>query len=60
MGEGSDSSSSSPQIVDEEALSLVGKRKGKENRKKGGKKNLDMSKVKCIICHNRDTLPHSA
>ena len=42
MGQGSSSSSSAPQIVDEEALSLIGKRKGKAKRKKGGKKNLDM------------------
>ena len=37
----------------EEALSLTGKSKGKEKRKKDGKKNLDMSKVKCFICHKQ-------
>ena len=51
MGQGSGSSSSAPQIVDEEAPSLTGKSKGKEKRKKGGKKNIDMSKVKCFIYH---------
>ena len=51
MGQGSGSSNSAPQIVDEEALALTGKSKGKEKRKKDGKKNLDMSKVKCFICH---------
>ena len=53
MGQGLGSSSNSPQIVDEEALSLTGKRKGKEKRKKDGKKNLDVSKVKCFICHKQ-------
>ena len=51
MGQGSGSSSSAPQIVDEEALALTGKRKGKEKRKNGGKNNLDISKVKCFIFH---------
>ena len=37
--------------MDEEALFVTGKRKGKEKRKKDGKKNLDVSKVKCFICH---------
>ena len=53
MGQGSDSSSSAPHIVDEEALSLTGKSKGKAKRKKDGKKNLDVSKVKCFICHKQ-------
>ena len=53
MGQGSGLSSSAPQIVDEEALALTGKSKGKEKKKKGGKKNLDMSKVKCFIYHNQ-------
>ena len=53
MGQGSGSSSSSPQIVDEEALALIGKSKVKAKKKKGGKKNLDMSKVKCFICHKQ-------
>ena len=53
MGQGSCSSNSAPQIVDEEALALTGKSKGKVKRKKGGKKNLDMSKVKCFICHKQ-------
>ena len=53
MGQGSDSSSSAPQIVDEEALALTGKSKGKAKRKKGGKKNLDMSKVKCFIYYKQ-------
>ena len=39
--------------MDEEALTLVGKSKGKAKKKKGGKKNLDMSKVKCFICHKQ-------
>ena len=42
MGQGSGSSSIAPQIVDEEALALIGKSKGKEKRKKDGKKNLDI------------------
>ena len=50
MDQGSGSSSSAPQIVDEEALALTRKSKGKAKRKKGGKKNLDVSKVKCFIC----------
>ena len=53
MGQGSSSSSSAPQIVDEEALALTGKSKGKAKRKKDGKKNLDVSKVKCFICHKQ-------
>ena len=51
MGQGSVSFSSAPQIVDEEALALAVKRKGKAKKKKGGEKNIDMSKVKCFICH---------
>ena len=39
--------------MDEEALALTGKSKGKAKKNKGGKKNLDMSKVKCFICHNQ-------
>ena len=53
MGQGSGSSSSAPQIVDEEALALARRSKGKEKRKKGGKKNIDMSKVKCFICRKQ-------
>ena len=54
MGQGSGSSSSAPQIVDEEALALTGKSKGgKAKRKKDGKKNLDVLKVKCFICHKQ-------
>ena len=53
MGQGSGSSSSSQQIVDEEALALTGKRKSKEKRKKDGKKNLDVSKVKCFVFHKQ-------
>ena len=37
--------------MDEEALALTGKSKGKAKMKKGVKKNLDMSKVECFICH---------
>ena len=53
IGQGSSSSNSAPQIVDEEALALRGKSKGKAKRKKDGKKNLDVSKVKCFICHKQ-------
>ena len=53
MGQGSGSSSSAPQIVDEDALALTWKSKGKEKRKKDRKKNLDMSKVKCFIYHKQ-------
>ena len=35
------------------ALSLTRKSKRKEKRKKDGKKNLDVSKVKCFICHKQ-------
>ena len=52
MGQGSGSSNSAPQIVDEEALALTTKSKGKAKRKKDGK-NLDVSKVKCFICHKQ-------
>ena len=53
MGQGLGSSNSAPQIVDEEALGLTWKSKGKAKKKKGGKKNLGMSKVKCFICHKQ-------
>ena len=53
MGQGSGSFSSAPQIVDEEALVFIRKSKGKAKRKKNGKKNLDVSKVKCFICHKQ-------
>ena len=53
MAQGSGSSSSAPQIVDEEVLALTGKSKGKAKRKKDGKKNLDVSKVKCFIYHKQ-------
>ena len=40
--------------MDEEgALALTRKSKGKEKRKKDGKKNLDMSKVKFFIYHKK-------
>ena len=52
MGQVSGSSSSAPQIVDEEALALTGKSKGKAKRKKDGK-NLDVSRVKCFICYKQ-------
>ena len=39
--------------MDEEALSLQRKSKGKAKRKKDGKKNLDVSKVKYFICHKQ-------
>ena len=42
MGQGSGSSNGAPQIVDEEALALIGKSKGKVKRKKDNKKNLDV------------------
>ena len=51
MSQGSSSSNSSPQILNEEAPSLTGKINGKEKRKKNGKKNLNVSKVKCFIFH---------
>ena len=43
MGQGSGSPSSAPHIVDEEALALVGKCKGKANKKKGHKDTLHPS-----------------
>ena len=39
--------------MDEEALALIGKSKGKEKRKKDGKKNVDVSKVQCFICQKQ-------
>ena len=53
MGQGSSSSNSTPQIVNEETLALTGKSKGKAKRKMDGKKNLDVSKVKCFIFHKQ-------
>ena len=53
MAQGSGSSSSAPQIVNEEALALTRKSKGKAKRKKGGKKNIDVSKVNCFIFHKQ-------
>jgi hypothetical protein len=44
-------SSSSPQIVNEEGLALASKGKDKQKKNKGGKKNIDFSKVKCFQCH---------
>ena len=51
MVQGLGSSNSAQQIVDEEVLALTRKRKGKAKRKKDGKNNLDVSKVKCFIYH---------
>ena len=51
MGQGSGSSSTALPIVDEEALALTGKSKGMAKGKKDGKKKLDVSKVRCFICH---------
>jgi hypothetical protein len=34
--------------VDEEGLDLASKGEGKEKRKKGGKKNIDFLKFKCL------------
>ena len=53
MGQGLCSSSSAPQIVDEEALVVTRKSKGKAKRKNDGKKNFNVSKVKCFICHKQ-------
>ena len=39
--------------MDEEPLVLTGKSKGKAKRKKDGKNNLDVSNVKCFICHKQ-------
>ena len=39
--------------MDEEALALIRKSKGKAKRKKDGKKNLDVSKIKCFIYHKQ-------
>ena len=39
--------------MDEEALVVTGKSKGKGKKKKGVKTNLDISKVKCFICHKQ-------
>ena len=40
--------------MDEEALALIGKSKGKEKRKKDGKKNLNVSKVKVFYYHKQE------
>ena len=53
MGQGSNSSNSASHIMDEVALALAGKSKGKAKKKQGGKKNIDMSRVKCFICHKQ-------
>ena len=53
MGQKSGSFSSAPQIVDEKALALTEKSKGKEKRKEDGQQNSDVSKVKCFICHKQ-------
>jgi hypothetical protein len=42
--------SSSTHAEEEEGLALAGKAKGKK-KKKGGKKNINFSKVKCFHCH---------
>ena len=60
MGQGSGSSNNAPQIMDEKALALTRKSKGKAKRKKDGKKNLNVSKVKCFSTTSRNTLPPSA
>ena len=39
--------------MDEQALALTGKSKRKAKRKKDGKKNLDVSNVKCFIYHKQ-------
>ena len=39
--------------MDEEALALTETSNSKAKRKKDGKKNLDVSKVKCFICHKQ-------
>jgi hypothetical protein len=49
-------SSTTSQVVDEEALALASKGKGKSKKKgsrsgAGGKKNIDFFKVKCFQCH---------
>jgi hypothetical protein len=36
--------------VDEECLALASKGKGKRKKKKGGKKNIEFSKVKFFQC----------
>ena len=59
-GQGSGSSNSAPQIVDEEALALTGMNKGKKKRKKDGKNNLDVSKASVLSATSRDTFPPSA
>jgi hypothetical protein len=42
--------SSSTHVEEEEGLALTNKAKGK-NKRKGGKKSIDFSKVKCFQCH---------
>jgi hypothetical protein len=49
IGLGQSESSSPPHNVNEEGLALASK--GKEKKEKGGKKNIDFSKVKCFQCH---------
>ena len=53
QGSGSGSSNNASHIMDGDALSLTGKSKGKAKRKKDGKKNFDVSKVKCFTCHKK-------
>ena len=60
MGPGSVSSSSVPQIVDEEALALTGRSKGKATRKKDGRRTLTYQRSSVLFATSRDTLPPSA
>ena len=53
IDQGSCSSNNTSQIVDGEALALTRKNKGKEKKNKDGKKNLNVSKVMCFICHKQ-------
>ena len=60
MGQGSGSSSSAPQIVDEEALALTGKSKVRERERRVVRRTLTCQRSSALTATRRDTLPPSA
>ena len=60
MGQGSGSSSSAPQIVDEEALALTGKRKGRQRGIRMVRRTLTYQRSSVLSATSRDTLPPSS
>ena len=60
MGQGSSSSNSALQIVDEEALSLTRKSKGKETGRRMVKRTLMYKTSSVLSTTSRDTFPPSS